>query len=103
MHPVLQEYQSRIDDIHGTMVRICFSLPGQRHNLKKLASVSGLPLNTRLSAGSFDPECSDVTHTATIHDQLRFLFHFQLNKPMIMITYSDRGDIWEDWRVGMSF
>ena len=31
------------------------------------------------------------------------LFHFQLNKPIIMITYSDRGDIWEDWRVGMSF
>ena len=31
------------------------------------------------------------------------LFHFQLKKPIITVTYNDRGDLWQDWRVGISF
>lgn len=97
MHPVLQEYQSRIDEIHGTMVRICFSLPAQRHNLQKLASDSGVPLNTPLSAGSFDPERADVIHTVTIHDQLRSLEDGGFDEVLIgNICASFIYSLWED-------
>ena len=44
----------------------------------------------------------------TLRDYYRFkielvLFHFQLKKPIITITYNDGGDLWQGWRVVMSF
>ena len=70
MHPILEEFQARVDQVVGMMVRVCFSLPGQRNELQKLAREAGVPLTTALSTGSFEENRASIIHSAPIGDQL---------------------------------
>jgi len=45
----------------------------------------------------------DISFGIKTGDDGKFLFHFQLKKPIITITYNDGGDLWQGWRVVMSF
>ncbi len=97
MHPILREYESSIDAICGTMVRVCFSLPGQRNNLRKLASESGAPLDTPLRSSSFAPDSFDDIHTATIRDQLLSLEDGGIDEVLVgNICISFIYALWED-------
>lgn len=97
MHPILREYESSIDAICGTMVRVCFSLPGQRNNLRKLASEAGVPLNTPLRSSSFAQDSFDDVHTATIQDQLLSLEDGGIDEVLVgNICISFVYSLWED-------
>lgn len=97
MHPILCEYESRIDAICGTMVRVCFSLPGQRSNLRKLASEAGVPLGTPLRSSSFTLNGVDDIHTATIQDQLFSLEDGGIDEVLVgNICISFVYSLWED-------
>lgn len=97
MHPILREYESSIDAICGTMVRVCFSLPGQRNSLRKLASEAGVPLDTPLRSSSFGPDRFDDIHTATIQDQLLSLEDGGTDEVLVgNICISFVYALWED-------
>jgi len=97
MHPILREYESRIDAICGTMVRVCFSLPAQRNNLRKLASEAGVPLDTPLRSSSFAQDSFDDIHTATIRDQLLSLEDGGIDEVLVgNICISFVYSLWED-------
>lgn len=97
MHPILLEYESSIDAMYGTMVRVCFSLPGQRNSLRKLASEAGVPLDTPLRSSSFAPDSFDDIHTATIQDQLVSLEDGGIDEVLVgNICISFVYSLWED-------
>jgi hypothetical protein len=97
MHPILREYESRIDAICGTMVRVCFSLPGQRTNLRKLAAEAGVPLDTPLRSSSFAHDSFDGIHTATIQDHLFSLEDGGIDEVLVgNICISFVYSLWED-------
>jgi hypothetical protein len=97
MLPILREYESSIDTIYGTMVRVCFSLPGQRNNLYKLALESGVPLDTPLRSSSFSQNCFDDIHTATIQDQILSLEDGGIDEVLVgNICISFIYSLWED-------
>ena len=97
MHPLLREYETDIDAISGTMVRLCFSLPRQRNDLQKLAADSGVPLSTPMHVASFDPARADVIHSATIQDQLHSLSDGGEDEVLIgNVCVSYIYSLWED-------
>lgn len=97
MHPILLEYESSIDAICGTMVRFCYSLPGQRNGLQKLASEAGVPLDTPLRSSSFDQDNFGDIHTATIQDQLISLKDGGIDEVLVgNICASFAYSLWED-------
>jgi hypothetical protein len=73
MNPILQEYQTEIEKMVGTMVRVCTSLHGQRAKLLGLASNAGIPLNTTLNECSFCDNSSVPVHSETIESHLEKL------------------------------
>lgn len=97
MHPALREYESSIDAICGTMVRVCFSLPAQRNGLRNLASEAGVPLDTPLRSSSFGEGLFDDIHTATIQDQLLSLEDGGTDEVLVgNICISFIYSLWED-------
>lgn len=97
MHPILREYESSIDAIYGTMVRVCFSLPGQRNSLRKLASEADVPLDTPLRSSSFSQDGFYDIHTATIQDQLLSLEEGGIDEVLVgNICTSFVYSLWED-------
>lgn len=97
MHPILCEYELSIDAIYGTMVRVCFSLAGQRNNLRKLASGAGVPLDTPLRSSSFSQDSFEDIHTATIEDQLLSLEDGGVDEVLVgNICTSFVYSLWED-------
>ena len=97
MHPTLREYEASIDAICGTMVRVCFSLPAQRNNLRKLASEAGVPLDTPLRSSSFGENNFEDIHIATIQDQLLSLEDSGTDEVLVgNICISFIYSLWED-------
>lgn len=97
MNSILREYELSIDAICGTMVRVCFSLPGQRNDLRKLASETGVPLDTQLRSSSFAQDGFDDIHTATIEDQLLSLQDGGIDEVLVgNICVSFVYSLWED-------
>lgn len=97
MHPILREYELSIDAIYGTMARVCFSLPGQRNNLRKLASEAGVPIDTLLRSSSFSQDSFDDIHTATIQDQLLSTENGGVDEVLVgNICTSFVYSLWED-------
>lgn len=97
MHPILLAYESSIDAICGSMVRVCFSLPGQRNSLRKLSSEAGVPLDTPLRSSSFAQDGLGDIHTATIQDQLLSLEDGGTDEVLVgNICTSFIYSLWED-------
>lgn len=97
MHPTLGEYESSIDAICGTMVQVCFSLAGQRNNLRKLAAEAGVPLDTPLRSSSFAHDSYDDIYIATIQDQLLSLENGGTDEVLVgNICISFVYSLWED-------
>ena len=97
MHTILREFETKIDAICGTMVRVCFALPSQRLALHRLAIDSGVPLDTPMHMVSFTPGNSDVIHTATIEDQIHSLSDGGTDEVLIgNVCVSYIYSLWED-------
>jgi hypothetical protein len=73
MHPVLQEYEARVDDICGAMVRLCLALPSQRKALQKLVEDHALPLQSTLTTVTFGNTPTPPVHTATFAEHIQSL------------------------------
>lgn len=73
MHPIFQAYSNQVDEVAGTMVRLCFSLPGQRNVLGTLVQSAGIPLDTSVSSASFAADGDGVIHSATAEQQMEAL------------------------------
>lgn len=97
MHPILRDYELSIDVICGTMVRFCFSLSGQRNNLRELASKVAVPLDTPLRSSRFTQDGVNDIHTATIQEQLKSLEDGGFDEVLVgNICISFVYSLWED-------
>ncbi|MFH2057500.1 MAG: hypothetical protein ABIJ59_01190 [Pseudomonadota bacterium] len=97
MNPAFQEYSNKIDDIFGVMIRVCYSLHGQRNDLNKLATKTGVPLDTTLSTSSFSNYKGNIIHRDTIEAQIKSMEEGGFDEILIgNICASFIYSLWED-------
>ena len=97
MHPVLQEYEARVDDICGTMVRLCVALPSQRKALRKLVEYHALPLESTLTTVTFGDAPAPPVHTATFAQHIQSLEEEGHDEALVgNVCTSFIYSLWED-------
>lgn len=94
--PIL-EYQSRIDEICGTVVRLVFSLPGQRNRLSKELAEFGLPAHTTITACTFGDTPAPPVHISTFQDHIDALANGGHDETLVgNICTAYLYSLWED-------
>jgi hypothetical protein len=70
MTPALQKFMKQAQEVHGTMIDVCYGLRALRVDIDKLTDKTKLPLHGTISTGSWNPESSNVIDSVTV-DELR--------------------------------
>ena len=97
MHPVLRQYQLRVDEVAGTMVRLVFSLPAQRKALCDFASKIGANLDDTVTAVTFGQAEAPAVHVETFRNQIDALADGGHDEVLIgNVTTAYIYALWED-------
>lgn len=94
--PIL-DYQARIDEICGTVVRLVFSLPGQRNRLSKELAEAGWPASATITACTFGDTPAPPIHSSTFQDQIDALANGGHDETLVgNICTAYIYSLWED-------